>query len=174
MPQLEADFRALARRATVVPFTLMAAFLFLVAVSQPAQSQTYRIIHNFTNKGNDGATPYGGPVLDAKGSLFGTTYVGGTDGDGSVYRITRSGSTWKYTSLYSFKNSPDGIGPGFGSLAIGADGALFGTTEGGGYFGSLFEICSCKGREVQIHQFGMGTDGAQPIGGVVIDSAGNL
>ena len=164
---------ALARRDSVVSFTVMAVFLFLATGSQPAQAQTYRVIYNFTGKGNDGANPYGGPVL-LKGNLYGTTYLGGSYGNGSVYRLSPSGSSWKHTSLYSFNGPPDGAGPGFGSLAIGHDGALFGTTEGGGYFGTDFEICVCKGREVQIHQFGRGTDGAQPIGGVVLDSAGNF
>ena len=173
MLQREAGCRALARRVTVVPFTLIALFLFLATVSQPAQSQTYKVIYNFTGIGNDGATPYAGPVL-LNGNLYGTTYLGGSYGNGSVYRLSPSGSSWKYNSLYSFKNLPDGAGPGFGSLAIGHDGALFGTTEGGGYFGTDFEICACKGREIQIHQFGHGTDGAQPIGGVVLDSAGNF
>jgi uncharacterized repeat protein (TIGR03803 family) len=173
MLQREAGCRALARRVTVVPFTLIALFLFLATVSQPARSQTYKVIYNFTGIGNDGATPYAGPVL-LNGNLYGTTYLGGSYGNGSVYRLSPSGSSWKYNSLYSFKNLPDGAGPGFGSLAIGHDGALFGTTEGGGYFGTDFEICACKGREVQIHQFGRGTDGAQPIGGVVLDSAGNF
>src|SRR5580700_7684126 len=173
MPQHEVACRAVAGRANVVPFTLMALFLFLATVSQPAQSQTYKVIYNFTNIGNDGANPYAGPVL-LNGNLYGTTYLGGSDGNGTVYRLSPSGSSWKYSSLYSFKDLPDGAGPAFGSLAIGHDGALFGTTEGGGYFGTDFEICSCKGREVQIHQFGRGTDGAQPIGGVVLDSAGNF
>jgi uncharacterized repeat protein (TIGR03803 family) len=172
MPQCEADWRALARRAAV-PFTLMAIFLFIATLSQPAQSQTYKVIYNFTGKGKDGANPYAGPVL-LNGNLYGTTYLGGSDGNGTVYRLSPSGSSWKYISLYSFKALPDGAGPAFGSLAIGHDGALFGTTEGGGYFGTDFEICACKGKEVQIHQFGRGTDGAQPIGGVVLDSAGNF
>jgi uncharacterized repeat protein (TIGR03803 family) len=179
MSQQEADCRALARRSTVVPFILVAVFLFLAIVSQPAQAQTYKVIHNFTDIGTDGATPYGGPVLDASGNLYGTTYLGGKYGNGSVYQLSPSGSDWNYSSLYSFNNLPDGAGPAFGSLAIGPNGALFGTTEGGGYFGTAFEIASpevsaSKGKEVQTHIFGLGTDGAQPIGGVVFDSAGNF
>ena len=177
MLQPEADCRAWARRSTVVSFTLiilMAVFSFLASVSQPAQSQTYKIIHNFTNMGEDGATPYGGPVLDASGNLYGTTYLGGTYGNGSVYQLSPSGSDWKYSSLYSFKFLPDGAGPAFGTLAIGPNGALFGTTEGGGFFGTTFEICSCRTPELEVHKFGFGTDGAQPIGGVVFDAAGNF
>ena len=174
MTQCETGCGAWARRATVVPFVLTAIFLFLVTVSQPAQSQTYKVIHNFTNKGKDGATPFGGPTLDYKGNLYGTTYTGGIYGSGSVYRLSPSFFSWKYTSLYSFKAGLDGVGPGFGSLALSPDGNLFGTTEGGGYFGTDFEISASQGGEVQIHSFGVGKDGGQPIGGVVLDKAGNL
>jgi uncharacterized repeat protein (TIGR03803 family) len=174
MLQREVDRRAFARYVIVVPLTLMATLLFLATVSQPAQAQTYQVIHNFTRQGNDGASPYGGPVLDSSGNLYGTTYAGGTFGSGNVYRLEPSGSSWKYSSLYNFKAGADGVGPAFGSLAIGPGGALFGTTEGGGYFGTDFAICACPKHEIQLHSFGQGTDGAQPIGGVVLDSAGNI
>jgi uncharacterized repeat protein (TIGR03803 family) len=174
MLQPEADCHALARRFALIPFLLLAMFLFLASASQAAHSQTYTVIHNFTAKGSDGGTPFGGPVLDPSGNLYGTTYTGGIYGSGSVYRLTPSGASWAYTPLYSFKSGADGVGPAFGSLALGADRALFGTTEGGGEFGTDFAICACPGREVQIHSFGVGTDGAQPIGGVVLDSAGNF
>ena len=99
MLQREADCHALTRRARVVPFVVIFVFLFLATMSQPAQAQTYKVIHNFTNKGSDGAAPYGGPVLDQKGNLYGTTYTGGTQGSGSVYRLSPNGSSWVYTSL---------------------------------------------------------------------------
>jgi uncharacterized repeat protein (TIGR03803 family) len=174
MLQREVDCHALARCITSVAFALVAVFLFLAGTSQSAQSQTYKIIYNFTGKGSDGSSPYGGPVLDSEGNLYGTTYTGGIYGSGSVYRLAPNGSSWNYSSLYSFKAGTDGVGPAFGSLAIAPGGGLFGTTEGGGYFGTDFSICACPGHEVQIHQFGRGKDGAQPIGGVVLDFAGNI
>lgn len=174
MLQCEAGCHALARRVTVAPFALMTVLLFLACVSQLAQSQSFKVIYNFTGKGSDGATPYGGPILDSLGNLYGTTYLGGTYGSGSVYRLSRRGSSWTYSSLYSFKGGSDGAGPAFGSLVIGGDRALFGTTEAGGNFGTAFAICNCPGREIVIHRFGTGTDGAQPIGGVVLDAAGNF
>jgi uncharacterized repeat protein (TIGR03803 family) len=174
MLQREADWHGLARHLTVAPFAVVVIFLFLATVSQPAQSQTYSVIYDFTGKGSDGATPYGGPILDRSGNLYGTTYLGGKYGSGSVYKLSRSGSSWAYSSLYSFKGVTDAAGPAFGSLAAGADSGLFGTTEGGREFGTAFEICACPGREIIVHRFGVGTDGAQPIGGVVSDTAGNL
>ncbi len=174
MLEREAGGPALARRVTVIPLALIAVLSFLASASQPAHSQTYSVIYNFTGKGSDGATPYGGPILDRVGNLYGTTYLGGSFGAGSVYRLSPSGSFWTYTSLYSFKAGSDGSGPAFGSLAMAPNGALFGTTEGGGFFGTAFEVCACPGRETVIHSFGTGTDGAQPIGGVVLDSAGNV
>lgn len=165
------------RRALGVALALPALILFLASWSQPAQSQTYKVIHNFTNKGTDGADPYAGPILDRLGNLYGTTYLGGRYGSGSVYEISPNGSSWTYTSLYSLKGIKDGAGPAFGSLAFGPKGLLLGTTEGGGNFGTDFAVCprtDCTWVESVIHRFGTGQDGAQPIGGVAFDAAGNF
>ncbi|HEY1660765.1 MAG TPA: choice-of-anchor tandem repeat GloVer-containing protein [Candidatus Sulfotelmatobacter sp.] len=176
MLQHQADGSALVRRAPALFFALMAGVLFLTGLSRPAESQTYNVIHNFTGKGGDGANPYGGPVLDRSGNLCGTTYVGGKYNDGSVYVLSpAAGSSWKYTSLYSFNYEFGGFTPGFGTLAI-RDGAVYGTTESGGTFGVAFRVGpSAKGiQETVVHNFGNGTDGAEPTGGVVFDAAGNF
>jgi uncharacterized repeat protein (TIGR03803 family) len=57
-------------------------------------------LHDFTYNGRDGATPWGGPTLDANGNLYGTTQVGGTgycngDGCGVVWEITGVGAPLK-------------------------------------------------------------------------------
>jgi uncharacterized repeat protein (TIGR03803 family) len=166
-------------RTIAVVFDLIVAFLFVVGLSQSARSQTYKVIHDFTV--SDGATPYAGPTLDGSGNLYGTTYLGGSDADGTVYELSRHGSTWVFSSLHSFTAGEDGAGPGFGSLAING-GALFGTTEGGGYFGTAFEVMRANSgygvpevwKETVVHTFGVGKDGAQPLNGVVFDGAGNF
>ncbi len=165
------------RCATTTLFAFVIMFLFLLGAADRAQSQTYKVLHNFTAKGADGATPYGGPIFDQFGNLVGTTYLGGYWGSGSVYKLSLKGDSWTYSSLYSLKGLTDGAGPAFGSLAIGPKGSLFATTEGGGYLGTAFEVCpgsNCKSRETVVHSFGHGTDGIEPIGGLAFDAAGNF
>lgn len=163
---------AIARRVTVIVFALIAAFLIITSLSQQAQSQTYKVIHSFAV--SDGASPYAGPTLDASGNVYGTTYLGGSTGNGSVYKLSPRGSSWAFRSLHSFTAGGDGSGPGFGSLAI-RRGALFGTTEGGGYFGTAFEVWHAGAwKEAVVHSFGTGQDGAQPLNGVTFDATGNF
>jgi uncharacterized repeat protein (TIGR03803 family) len=173
MPQPEAGF-ALARRCLGIFCSLLAALFFLASLAQPAASQTYRVIHTFTREGDDGASPYGGPTFDASGALYGTTYAGGAFGAGNVYRLTPVFGSWQYSSLYNFQGELDGDGPAFGTLAM-HNGALFGTTEGGGFLGTTFKVwLAPTGGERVVHSFGHGLDGNEPIGGVVFDKAGNL
>ena len=175
MLQSQRDCLVYARRITIFLSALIGVFFLLALLSEPAQSQTYKVIHNFTYFG--GATPYAGPVFDRFGNLWGTANTGGSYGSGGVYKLSRRGSSWKYSLEYSLKGQSDGAGPAFGTLAIGPGGALFGTTEGGGYLGTSFVICpgtDCTWKESVVHSFGHGTDGNEPIGGVAFDAAGNF
>jgi uncharacterized repeat protein (TIGR03803 family) len=77
----------------------------------------------------DGANPYAGLVMDAKGNLYGTTFVGGSADVGTVFKLTGT----KETLLHTFAGYPtDGAQPYFGSLAMDANGNLYGTTVYGG------------------------------------------
>lgn len=159
-------------RGIRISVALVCSLCFLV-ISRPAQAQTYKVIYNFTVDG--GATPYGGPIFDQSGNLVGTTNLGGKFGAGTVYKLTPDGSSWDYHPFYSFKGLSDGSAPEFGSLAMGPGGAFFGTTEGGGFFGTAFAVCeSCPRLETVVHSFGHGTDGQEPVGGLVFDSKGNF
>lgn len=174
MLQTQAARLTFARRGIAGSVAFMFVLFLFAATSQIAQSQTYKVIYNFTAQGTDGATPYSGPILDEQGNLYGTTYLGGSLGSGTVYRLSPNGSGWTHTTLYNLKGQTDGAGPAFGSLVKASGRFLFGTTEGGGYFGTAFAVCACPQREYVIHSFGKGKDGAQPIGGLVLDRAGNL
>jgi uncharacterized repeat protein (TIGR03803 family) len=76
--------------------------------------------------------------------------------------------------LYEFQGSSDGGNP-FAGLVRGTGGQLYGTTVAGGVTGNgtVFKI-ELGGKETVLHSFAGGTDGRSPIGGVVLDSAGNV
>jgi len=84
-------------------------------------------LHNFNN--TDGWVAEGrGVIQAANGNVYGTTFGGGANGEGTIFEMTPSGT---FTSLYSFPaNCPLCTGPN--GLTQGADGNLYGTTLGGG------------------------------------------
>jgi len=93
-------------------------------------------------KGNtDGAQPASGVILDASGTIYGTTALGGdltgdcqlNGGCGVTYKLTppAAGKTaWTETILHIFTNGKDGNGPWGGIWE--SKGTLYGTTELGG------------------------------------------
>jgi uncharacterized repeat protein (TIGR03803 family) len=52
-----------------------------------APGGTETVLHSFAG-GNDGANPDAGLLMDKKSNLYGTTFYGGADGYGTVFKIT--------------------------------------------------------------------------------------
>jgi hypothetical protein len=153
------------------------------------------------NTSKDGASPYGGLVIDAAGNLYGTTGYGGTGncvvlgtlmGCGTVFELSppqQKGGKWTETVLYSFPTPKQGFVPG-GDLVFDSAGNLYGATIFGGgfgttcdpfykYCGAVFELSPPKTKggkwtEKTLHGFKGGTDGANPNGGLVLDSEGKV
>ena len=86
----------------------------------------------------DGCGPEGKLIMDAAGSLYGTTFYGG-HGAGTVFKLTPANGNWTYTLLHDFTG--DGAYP-MGSLVFDASGNIYGTTTHGGSKdeGVVFEI----------------------------------
>jgi uncharacterized repeat protein (TIGR03803 family) len=125
----------------------------------------------------DGALPLAGLVQATDGSLYGTTYLGGSNGNyGTLFSITPSGAL---TTLYSFcaeTNCSDGANPTAG-LVQATDGNFYGTTQLGGTInacngpcGTVFAITP-GGTLTTLHSFD-GTDGNYPEAGVIQSSDG--
>jgi uncharacterized repeat protein (TIGR03803 family) len=140
------------------------------------QSGVETVLYNFKG-GTDGQNPEGGLVLDAAGNLYGTTTAGGVSGAGTIFVVTAAG---KEKVLYSFTGAPDGSKPEAG-VARDAAGNLYGTTTAGGAYGygMVFKLTPplVKGAawtEEVLYSFGSGTDGATPVAGVTLGSAGIL
>ena len=105
-------------------------------------SWTEKTLYSFGGTPEDGAGTQSTLLMDAHGSLVGSTGQGGAYGGGTVFRLTPAADgTWTEQVVHSFGGAnPDGSFPG--SLAMDAKGNLFGTTFAGGEFGNgtFFEI----------------------------------
>jgi len=125
----------------------------------------------------DGAKPYAGVVMGAAGNLYSTTFNGGnvtcanTSGCGTVFMLDITG---KEKVLYNFSGAPDGANPEAG-VVMDAAGNLYGTTFFGGASGdgTVFKL-DTAGKETVLYSFSGTPDGANPVGGLVMDVAGNL
>ena len=138
---------------------------------------TERVLHSFSG-GSDGRGPYAGLIMDASGNLYGTTTAGGTSGAGTVFELVNSSGTYTEKVLYSFTSTAgDGANP-YAGLVMDASGNLYGTTNGGGTggFGTVFELVNTSGTftERVLHNFSGGSDGSNPLAGLIMDASGNL
>jgi len=124
-----------------------------------------RLLHVFAG-GSDGAFPFGTLVADTSGNMYGTTYGGGANDDGTIFKVTPRGDE---TVLYSFGGGTDGSEP-IGGLVFDAQGNLYGTTLAGGTYnnGTVFEL-PAGGTEKVLYAFLGGFDGASPYGTLVFN-----
>jgi uncharacterized repeat protein (TIGR03803 family) len=129
-----------------------------------------KVLYSFQG-GLDGTLPVGG-LIKSGAALYGTTSGGGdgnacgTPGCGTVFKITTAGVE---SVVFRFGNyEPDAVNP-LGTL-IASDGELYGTTynsdDAATPLGAVFETTK-KGKESVLHLFGSGTDGADPVGGLI-------
>jgi uncharacterized repeat protein (TIGR03803 family) len=122
--------------------------------------------------GNNGDTPIdNGLVQGSDGNLYGTTEWGGTNGYGTIFKLTTNGTL---TTLHSFAGGNDGYLP-FCTMIQAADGNFYGTTLYGGSnnLGTVFEITP-SGSFTSLVSFDQ-THGAYPARvKLAPDGAGNL
>jgi len=144
---------------------------------------TETVLHNFY--GAIGTYPQAGLLLDAAGSLYGTTIAGGNSsctinngsGCGTVFRLKKNQfGTWNVKVLHSFSGQPDGAGPVAGLVSDSA-GNLYGSTIQGGSSnaGAVFKLARAGTTLTYsvIYSFAGGPNGTGG-GALVLDKAGNL
>ncbi len=141
---------------------------------------TEKVLYSFVNNGADGFEPKAGLIFDASGNLYGTTFVGGAYGYGTVFKLSPSaGGSWTETVLHNFnQDGTDGVGPN-ASLIFDAAGNLYGTTVGGGpgVNGTVFELTPLGGgswAEAVLHNFNDMDEGYDSQASLIFDASGNL
>ncbi len=126
----------------------------------------------YTN--SDGAAPNG--LIQAGNTLYGTTYAGGTNGNGTVFAVNTNGTG--FTVLHTFRPLPapnsgtnsDGANPFAGMVLSGSmlyGTAIFGGTNG---YGTVFRINTNGTGFTNLYCFTGGADGALPYAGLIVSS----
>ncbi len=130
----------------------------------------YTDLYSFTG-GNDGRNP-DGTLLLSLNTLYGTTYYGGTNGNGAVFKVNTDGSG--FANLHSFAagsgsfphnyTNSEGACPEAGLVLSGN--TLYGTAETGGSsgFGAVFKVNTDGSGFTNLHSFTNGSDGTIPEG----------
>ena len=161
----------------------------------PGPEQTnwnFSVLYHFQGL-KDGGAPFGGVVMDANGTLYGTAYSGGVNREGVVFKLTPPGPghpTWTETVLHNFSYDwvykiHDGANP-VSRLIMDASGALYGTTIGGGAtnqfgygYGTVFKLTPLDPEKnnwtkTTLYSFSGSPDGGLPAGTLHLDATGAI
>jgi uncharacterized repeat protein (TIGR03803 family) len=101
---------------------------------------TVTVLHTFAADGSEGANIVSGLLAASDGNLYGTTNTGGSNNDGTLYMISRTGT---FKVLRSFTCGTDGCN-NWVPLAQRTDGTIYGVSMGGGTnnAGTIYKIAS--------------------------------
>jgi uncharacterized repeat protein (TIGR03803 family) len=118
-----------------------------------------KVVYAFTSE-SGGEYPQAG-LIAVNGSLYGTTYGGGSGSEGTVFRIGTAGVK---KVLHNFGAGSDGRNPQ--AALIDVKGTLYGTTLYGGdvseYKGTVFSIRTTGAKYELLHDFSGTPDGSNP------------
>jgi uncharacterized repeat protein (TIGR03803 family) len=142
----------------------------------------------FRGTNGDGAVPYAGLILSGN-TLYGTAFVGGTNGNGTVFALNTDGSNFvdlhdfsdNTTNQLFFETNGDGYNVQGGLILSGN--TLYGTASNGGTNGSgtVFSVSTSGSNFITLYNFsaeaanhlGINTnsDGAQPYAGLILSGS---
>lgn len=155
------------------------------SLHRAASSGTEAVLYSFTGGADDGLGPYGSPVADSSGALYGTTMDAQAGDAGVVWKLTPSGKSYKESAIYKFPSGrSEGSYPEAG-LILDSAGALYGTASGGGKgkcnlsggggCGVIFKVTPSKGAytEASLYDFDAsgGSDGTIPSAALLLDGS---
>jgi uncharacterized repeat protein (TIGR03803 family) len=140
---------------------------------------TESVVYAFQS-GADGATPGGALLMTGLSTFYGTAATGGNTscgsapiniGCGTVFKLTRSGSSYTFKVIYGFQSGTDAANP-FATIIKDSSGAFYDTTQNGGSqnLGAVFKLTPSKTGYVEsiLHNFTGGSDGSLPLAGLLL------
>jgi len=125
---------------------------------------------SFAADASNGANPYAALTAAGNGLYYGTTFLGGANGNGAIFAFD---SATGFITLKDSFNSSNGANP-FAALTAAGNGLYYGTTYGGGANGdgAIFAFDSATGLITLKASFASdGSNGANPI--AALTAAGN-
>jgi uncharacterized repeat protein (TIGR03803 family) len=138
---------------------------------------TETILHSFQSQA-DGATPYAGIVVSSNGSLYGAATAGGaggSNGGGTIFSMTKSGSAWSFNVLY--KLAGWGVSGSFRNVMM-SSGKIYATThcDGAHTAGTIYELTPSGNSWTyrQLYTFTGGSDGLYSFSNLAPDGKGYL
>jgi len=126
---------------------------------------SYGLLHHFGRPAGDGANPDTAVVQGADGALYGTTFFGGTNDAGTVFKVNTNGGGYGLLRMFT-TNGLDGQNPD-AALMQASNGALYGTTYSGGASnaGTIFTLSTNDGGYSILHSFrSFAGDAQSPLG----------
>jgi len=130
-------------------------------------SGTFTDLLDFSSETTSPESPYGNLVVGTDNkTLYGVTYAGGANADGTFFSFIDNGTTGTATVQYSFAGKSDAGKPQAG-LILASDGNYYGTSEaaGGNSDGTVW-MSTSAGVETLLYPFdypGVATDGSTPL-----------
>ena len=133
-------------------------------------------VYAFSNTASDGGSPCAGLLQGTNGNFYGTASQAGSNGCGSVFRLTSAGA---FTELYGFTRIHGGLltnaegGNPSAPLIQGTNGNFYGTGPAGGTNGdgAIFEI-TAAGAFTRLLSFSNAAEGQNP--GALLQSSNGL
>jgi uncharacterized repeat protein (TIGR03803 family) len=148
--------------------TSTGAVLALVPVTEPGVALD--TLYSFAGT-TYGYSPFAGLVQTLDGNFYGTALLGGTTGDGTVFRMATNGAV---SLVHSFNYNTDGSEP-YAMLTLGTNGSLYGGNYVGGSsgYGTVFRMTT-NGVTTTLAAVNYTTSGGFPVAGLVQGKDGNF
>jgi len=103
----------------------------------------FQVLHKYCSEKNCADGEYGGElVVGTDGNLYGTTYYGGVNNAGTIFKVTPSSGAYKV--VFNFDISSSGEGPS--ALVVASDGTFYGLSVSTTLGEMLFHYAEASGQ----------------------------